>query len=77
MILFVSFLKLLPPEMRKTHFTDILDRGAKRLLVMWPVVREELNKNLGIFANKNEVEKVIETDIFQVIFSSCGFSLYM
>ncbi len=52
--------------MRKTHFTDILDRGAKRLLVMWPVVRDELEKQFSIYAKKNEVEQVIEIEIFDV-----------
>lgn len=62
--------------MRKTHFTDILDRGAKRLLVMWTVVREELDKQLSVFAKKNDVEKVIEVEIFQVsLVSSYMFNI--
>jgi hypothetical protein len=56
----------LPQELRATHYTDILNRGVKRLLVMWIFVRDELRKQLAHFAKKNEIEKVIEIEIFQV-----------
>lgn len=55
----------LPPEMRKTHLTDILDRGAKRMLVMWIFVREDLEKAFNIFKNK-DLDEAIQTEIFNV-----------
>jgi hypothetical protein len=60
-------------EVKRSHFTRSLDRGAKRLLVMWLYVREELEKTFLLYQkahsdiyDENNEEEIIEIDIFKV-----------
>ena len=48
------------PEMRKSHFTRSLDRGAKRLLIMWIYVREDLEKTFLFY---QKAEMILAPDI--------------
>jgi len=45
------------PEMRKSHFTRSLDRGAKRLLVMWVYVRQDLHKTFQFYQKAQMIIK--------------------
>jgi hypothetical protein len=51
--------------MRKTHMTDVLDRGAKRLLVMWLFIRDELEQEL-VKLRQRELDQAIQTELFKV-----------
>jgi hypothetical protein len=61
------------PEIKKSHFTKSLDRGAKRLLLMWQYVREDLENNFLLYQkaqsdiyDENSKDEIIEVEIFKV-----------
>ena len=49
-----------------SHFTNSLDRSAKRMLLMWAFIKEELQKVFTIFKEKDQTEPIISVELFHV-----------
>ena len=71
-----------------THLSNTLERGTRRLLVLWAYVRDDLSATFEVFEQGQQVDQelygqgqsqsqVISTDVFKVRRECGGFLLLL
>ncbi len=61
---------LVPMTPNRSHRTDKLESGVKKLVDIWSVVQPELAKAFTLF-EENDQEQIVTIEIFKVISFRC------